>query len=190
MVLSIKIVVKPSRVLVKAFWVGVTVEAVDRSYETVVEDVAGDSGVFFVVVVERAAELLCVISTNELKEEDPSWRLLLRAVGPFSVDVADSSAGRLFDTAVVVDHGVDCDVVLELGCGVVDMDPPFTDKVSSLSRAFDFLAMATMAPTSAPVTSTTARKIAMKHCIVGSRRLSFERAGRYDAISTFPAMRI
>jgi hypothetical protein len=162
-----------SSVLVKTPCVVVDAGVVNKSYEGMVMDVdaSRDDGGFSVVAVEGLPELGCVLLTDEPKEGDSNSRLLLYAVGLSCVDVTELSTVRSSDVVVGIDHGVETrlverDIVLGSDCEAVNVELTLTKEASVSMPPFAFLAIATMAPTSAAVTNIAARQTAMKHRMV------------------------
>jgi hypothetical protein len=162
-------VVTPTRLLVENVCVLAVVGMMDRLYEISVLDAAEGDGVFSVVAATYEwIELEDVISINEPKEGRSVWRLLLYAVRPSCADVAELSPVRSPGVTVGVNHGIEAalverDVVFGSGCVTVDVDFLFTKEESNSTLPFMFLAIATMAPTSAAVTKIAARQTATKH---------------------------
>lgn len=170
--LSNGVVVELCSVFVKV--VGV----VDRSSEIYVlgVDVAEDDGIFSVVLVVEPIGLGCVVLTDGLKDEESISTTLLDAVGPSCVDNCELSAVKPSGLVVGVDHGMEAglvkrDSVLAPVCEPVDVDSLFTIEESNFTLPLAFLAIATMAPTSAAVTNMAARQTAMKHGMVEGRHL-------------------
>jgi hypothetical protein len=131
-------------------------------------DVAEDDGVFSIVLVEESIGLGCVVLTDGLNEEEYTSTTLLDAVGMFCVEDLELCTVKSSGLVVGVDHGIEAglverDPVLAPVCEAVDVDSLFTDEEFNSTPPFEFLAIATMAPTSVAVINMAARQTIMKH---------------------------